>query len=275
MPGNRSVCGACSGELARHLAAVPWLAAHLELTITRQTRIGSGGGSGARERPVPYDDRASRAAELLRDTMLLWAGVLAQGRRRPPGPACAARRCRHRSCESIRYWTEPPSTGMSARWLSVQLDRIERHPGVVEIVEGVRYAVQRAETVVDRPPDSWYAGPCDSCAADMYAEVGATMVQCLGCANSYGAVHRREQLLAAAEDALAPATLAARALTTLGQPVTPERIRKWAERNRITPHGTDPNGAPQYRIGDIRYLLAEMERRTAEWTAAKGDRMSA
>lgn len=235
--GDTAICGPCAGQLARHLADIPWLAAHLTVTLTRQARTGNGSGRRTGdEQPLPYDQRASDAARHLYLTVVHWAG---------------------------RY-IHDGSTAEYARLLSSSLPHLERSDRAADIVTDIADAVQLAEQAIDRPPEQWYAGPCDQCHTDMYADPGATLVTCRGCKSAYGVTGRRGHLLAAAEDTLATATVAARALTSLGQPLTPDRVWKWAERGRITAHGVDPFGRPQYRVGDLRLLLAEAERKTTE-----------
>lgn len=283
MPGTATVCGACTGDLARALGDIPFLSAHLRTALTRQarietetttTRIADGDDDGRqwpgtlRPTPVLYDQRASDAAANLRNTVTTWTRVLLDANPlppRPPGPHCQV--CGHPSCDRIRAGIPPAGdTASCSRWLLRRLAHLQRHPAAVEIVEDILHAVRLAEAAVDRPPEAWYAGPCEQCGTDLYAEPGAAFVHCAGdgCTGVYGVTRLRDRLLAAAEDHLATATLAARALTSLGEPCTPERIRKWAERSRIVAHGVSPAGHPQYRIGDVRALLVEAEQRKAE-----------
>lgn len=278
MPGTATVCGACAGALARALGDVPWLVAHLCVAIIGQAHIGAGsttyrtpdGDDDGRQwpgtlRPTPilYDQRASEAAAQLRTTITTWVRRLLDDSEQPYGPHCEA--CEHPSCDRVRN-ARPPAgdTTSCSRWLLLRLTTLQRHPAAAEIVDGIVKATERAEAAIDRPAEAWYAGPCESCRTDLYAEPGATLVQCKGCPNAYNVTRLREQLLAAAEDTLAPATLAARALTSLGQECTPERIRKWAERKRLTAHGVNGKGDPQYRIGDVRQLLEEAAARQAQ-----------
>lgn len=246
--GDTTICTACAGDLARHLGDIPFLAAHLTITLIRMGRTEQGNTRGdpepverqtpgtLRPTPLPYDPRASDAAHDLYRAVVRW---------------------------SNRYIPNG-TTADYARWLLFNLNHIERSPGAEYIVTDIAEAVEAAERAIDRPPEQWYAGPCDTCRTDLYADPGATLVQCRNCRSAYGVDGRREHLLAAAEDALATATHAARALTSLGQPITPDRIWKWAERGRITAHGIDPMGRPQYRVGDLRALLDEAERKAAE-----------
>lgn len=232
-PGHANVCGACAGQLARNLGNIPMLARQLDITLARQTS--STGGSRSSETPMPYNQAASDAADNLRATLVSWVRIINQ----------------HHHTNYI--WPRDTLTGI-ARWLTGRHTDLCSLHNADEAVDEIGFAVRTAERAIDRPADRWFAGKCD-CDADLYVAPGSPTVTCRDCRHRYDVRERRAWLLEAAEDQLAYAALIAQALTTLGQPVTPERIRKWAERGRIIAHGNDPRGRPQYRVGDVRELL--------------------
>lgn len=244
MPGNATICGACSAELGRALQSVRWLAAELETTLSRQTsKTGSGRSA---ETPLPFDPRASDAAHALRSTLVAWTRVLAEQTGDP--------------------WPEDSCERMAA-WLSERLSWLVSHPAAVEAHGEILAAVRGAERVVDRAADRRYVGPCGAelddggtCDLDLYARPDAAQVTCRACGTAWDVRWRLDRLLDVAEDTLAHAALVAQALTRLGTPVTPERIRKWRARGRLVPHGHDGRGRPLYRIGDVIDLLAERQR---------------
>lgn len=238
MPGTSQICGACAGELARALADVPWLAAQLRVSLTRQTSRSTGGRSATV--PLPYDERAREAAFVLRSALVGWVRVLADPDDQSPDDDLAA----------------------MAGWLSSCHGALIRHPAAEEAHGEITEAVRQAERAIDARAERWYAGPCQ-CGEDLYARPGAALVTCHACAEQYDVAERRSYLLAAAEDTLAGATLIAQALTSLGQPVTPDRMWKWAERGRIVKRGTDLRGKPLYRVGDVIDLLANQSEKVA------------
>ncbi|WP_219517451.1 hypothetical protein [Nonomuraea ceibae] len=97
MPGTARICGACTAELARELDAVPSLDADLDLAISRQSRT-TGGSVGGRssEKPLPWNEHASEAAERLQVILLGWDRVLVASVHPLHGPTCAS--CTHPSC---------------------------------------------------------------------------------------------------------------------------------------------------------------------------------
>lgn len=244
MPGTSQICNACSGQLARHLAEIPFLSHQLDLTLARQNGRGAGGRSTTT--PLPYDQRASLALHWLRSVLASWVILL-----------------------STDDWPADQVPAM-ARWLLARHQHLARHPAAVEALDEIGDAVRRALRVIDRPPECWYAGPCWSeiapgveCGTDIYALPGAVTVRCPCCHADWSVGERRVWLLQAAEDTLAYGALIAQALTSLGQEVTPERIRQWAKRGRIVAHGTDSRGRPQYRVGDVMGLLAGQREKVA------------
>lgn len=74
---DSTVCGACLGQLETALGDVSALATELDVTITRQARIGGGdGGRKSRETPLLFHYRASEDAAVLRNTLASWVRVL-------------------------------------------------------------------------------------------------------------------------------------------------------------------------------------------------------
>jgi LSD1 subclass zinc finger protein len=234
MPGTSQICGACAAQLGRALADVPFLAAQLGVTLARQSSKASGGRSATV--PLPYDQRAAEAAWVLRSALTGWVRLLADDDR--PADDLAS----------------------MARWLTQRHHALTRHPAADEAHGEITSAVRQAERAIDRRAERWYAGRCGDCDTDLYARPGAAMVRCAACPAEYDVDDRRQELLAAAEDTLAGAALIAQALTSLGQPVTPERLRQWAHRGRIVAHGADQRGRALYRVGDVIEVLAGVGR---------------
>lgn len=277
MPGHRPVCGACSSRLLRDLADIPDLAADLEIALTRQTRFGGDGGVltlapddvdpeiglTIRRTPLPWDQRARTAADILKSALMGWHRVLSEGARRVYGPLCAD--CVHPSCEWADLDREVPDTltGLST-WLLRHHVRLMRHPAVAEAVDELTDAIRQARRAIDRPAGTWYAGPCvadteeGECGADLYARHGADTITCT-CGARYDTGKRQAWLLDKADDHLGTATEIARALNALHSDLTPSKVRGMAHRGRILARGRDPLGRPTYRVGDVLDLLAGVD----------------
>lgn len=76
------------------------------------------------------------------------------------------------------------------------------------------------------------------------------MVTCR-CGTTWPVEERRTWLLREAEHVLGTATELARALSGLGEHITPSMIRGYAHRRRLANRGTDETGRPLYRLGDV------------------------
>jgi hypothetical protein len=77
------LCLGCTHQLVKVLAEAPALAVELETTRRRQSRTG-GQGSGvvtrSTVRPLPWDENASQAADLLQSTLVAWAKLVHEER---------------------------------------------------------------------------------------------------------------------------------------------------------------------------------------------------
>lgn len=251
--GDAQLCRDCRDRLRDDLVHVADLAADLVVVLTRRTRAGARVGARSAETPVPFDQRATPAATVLRDVMRRVAGAA--------GMVDAAR----------------SSSVTCADWLRSNLRRVVQLDVAWDIAEAVAYQVDQVRRVCDRPADLIYIGRCggqsgtssDGCVEDLYARPGAPYVRCRGCGTNVDVTTRQEWLLRVLEDHLATATEIARAVSRLGEPVKAERIRKWAERGRVEKRGERPRGQngkpdPLYRVGDVLdLLLAEAARKEA------------
>lgn len=254
-PGHHNVCRACALDLLRALADIPSLEHHLELARSRQVRFGDQDGSRSSETALNWDPRASDAIAALRSALVGWYRLLAVDEPRP-GPICRA--CSHPSCRWIHRTRPPADTlGAIAVWLHRQHRAFLAHEAVAEAVDEIDGAVRRARRTIDRPPATWYAGPCslDGCTADLYARHGEDVIKCRSCGGTHSAMLREQWLMRQVADQLGTATEIARALAGFHPGLTPDMLRGYAGRLRLFPFGVDDLGRPLYLFGDVRDLL--------------------
>ena len=175
----------------------------------------------------------------------------------PVHPACL-----HISCSTARR-SRPPADHVSACcvYLLGHANWIRTQHWAPEIIDEMQHIEGQLRRMVDRPADKWFAGPCDTCERDLYAKVGAASVECAECDLVYDVDARRVWLLEQAQDRLLTAAELARAVSWLGtEPLTGERVRKWAQRGRITARGHvmhRGNEIPTYLVSDAVELLAQ------------------
>lgn len=245
------VCETCADRLSRALGDVPALVDELEVTITKQRALPTEGGSAASETALPWHEKAADARRALHGLLAMWSRF------------CEEEHVRH-SSPRVRPLDEHDDNLVAlSRWLLWRVDGLTLHDIGPEAVEEITDAVAECHRIIDRRPDRWYAGPCTEttddlreCGADLYARRTVGEVRCRDCGAVYDVEKRRRWLLDEAEDRLADAATVARAVSWLGaEPLNPGRVRKWAERGRITAKGHDGR-RPLYRIGDAIDLLA-------------------
>lgn len=250
MAVGRSCCQACENLLVADLDAIPGLAEDLDLTETRQTRIGApGGGSGGAG--LAWDERARKAHDHLDHVLEDWIAEL----RRDPA-----------------LWDGPrDETASMARWLNHYRNYLLRHPAMDEALGQIRTAVKQAMWAIDLPAETWFAGPCNTplkddegvetgeiCQADLHARHGAKQIICRACKADHEIDYRYAYVMEQARDRLGTATEIARALSGFGENVSASTIRWWASADsgrRLTARGTDRRGQPTYRIGDVIKLI--------------------
>lgn len=229
------LCHRCTDNLVVDLKALEWLSGELETTLTRQHRFGGLSGAVARsaEKPVPFHPGASQALSQLKSELHWWCAAFGA----PVEPEWSPRK-------TIRTILINMPTMTRSR---------EDSGAFAEVVEQL---VMRARQVVDRPPDQWYAGPCE-CGRDLYSTARRGEITC-ECGQVYDIEARRSHLLDAIEDQLVPTSMLCRALVMLGRELKSEQVRQWVARGKLTqfpPHPSDPNKRPRYRVGDVVNLI--------------------
>lgn len=269
---DQILCRACITELDTALTAVPGVVDDLITMLTRQTATSDRVGGGSNERPLPFDQAASRLLHELHRTLAGWVHEV-RIPTRPAGPTCD--RCQHPSCDRIRFALPVADHPVPmAAWLHERLPRLAGYPNAVELATDLHDVIDAARDAVDLPY-RFYLGGCETpgCVevvtegsrrferpTALYAsDPDAVTVRCRHCDRAYDVADRKASMLVTASERLASATEISRALTSLGEPVTPERIRKWKERGRLVARGLNPEEHPLFRIGDVQELLAEAE----------------
>lgn len=256
------VCGTCADQAAEALRAVAGdgrlqgLDADLEVTFTRQARIGDGGRRGS-VTPLPWHPGAAESIAEVRAVLVGWCRVLHGD---------------HPDADGA--WPADTLADMAV-WLCARVEALRHHPGGSEAIGEIVDVVARAVRVVDRPPERWYAGVCGApaegghCEVDLYARADAAMIACPVCGTQWDVAERRRWLLDLAEDVLAYPVMIAQALSNLGTPVTPVMITRWVQAGRLIDHGRDGAGHRLYRLGDVIDLAHEHARRQNDRRAGR------
>jgi hypothetical protein len=236
------ICGACADSLAAALDFAARIAPDLDDAIARQLKHGSGGRRTGDEQPLPYDQRASVAASVLRNELYGWVRELRGDSDAWPG-----------------Y-----DIGPCARWLADHMAAAAQHPKAADMLHEVRRAVDRAAMVLDGPPPRQYAGPCPICGYDVLGKPGSAIARCTQCGHAVEVRAQQDAMRAAMDDMLFTAAQLVSMAAALGQPVSEHTVRSWVRRRQLVARGEWPrdHGEPSatYRFGDVLILIARSQR---------------
>lgn len=255
--GDAFLCTACTRTLAADLTEIADLLVELEITRTRQDRIGS--DDPIRRHTVdgvlPWKEAAAEAHWLLATTTLCWCRMVLDR----IGPDQAD----HVGATAAQW----------SGWLARHAHLIRLMPDAGECATEIGVSVDVARRAVDLPPAQVYVGPCDGllppgpsgvggrCTLDLYVRGNADTVTCPDCDTEHNLDRRRTYLLAKAQDHLAPLPTISRALSSwLERQVTPSMLRGYVARNRLVSRGLDRQGRALYRVGDAVSVVIDVWR---------------
>ncbi len=246
------LCHEDTSRLERELGDVAAIVAELDVTLSKQARIGNAGPSGLARERTPINVGAMTVADDLQNTLTTWARDVGTGH------LCAP---------------YPPSPAVHAAFALLRnIDAIRRHPAVAELFDEVTDAIAQARRAVDRPADRIYLGQClvetpdeegrvVTCLEEIWARADAHEVQCRTCGVTHEVMERRRWLLLKAQDMLFTVRDASHMLGDVGGiEVTQARIRGYLHRGRLVyrPGGT------MIRLGDLlAIVVSEGEKRSA------------
>jgi hypothetical protein len=251
------LCHEDTTRLERELGDVAAIVGELDITLSKQARIGVAGAPGLARERTPINVGAMQAADNLGNVLTTWARDVAP--------------------ELWDRW-EPRSTRhepltSSARILLSHVPAIRRHPAVVELVDEISDAIHQARRAVDRPADRVYLGQCYvetpdpdgrqvTCLAELYARPTASEVQCKVCGAEHEVGERRAWLLTRAADMIVTVKEASQYLGEVGGiKVSQASIRSYLHRGKLAYRPGVDNGI---RIGDLlTVVLDESERKSA------------
>ncbi len=242
--GAGLLCAAETGRLERDLGDVAAIVADLDISLSKQARIGNSSGPGglARER-TPINVGAMQVADNLGNVLTTWArDVVSEHLSAPTPPAPSV----HAAFALLRH-----------------IDAIRRHPAVDELMDEITDAIAQARRIVDRPADRQYLGQCMvefegvACTEEVYARQGAGHTTCKVCGITHDVAERQLALLAEAHDRLFTVQEAAQVIGSFGErPITESTIRNYISKGQIGYHGK-VGGKSVIRLGDLLIVIAE------------------
>ncbi|MGH3693248.1 MAG: hypothetical protein ACRDRX_04480 [Pseudonocardiaceae bacterium] len=275
VPDGGAICSTCADGLMRQLRDVPELLEHLFITYAKQDKIGlsSQGHRGKlAEAPLPVRLDITRVIDGLSNELVTWARVLVDhhGWDVPNPP----RRRPHNGQRGVVIPTSSPAVDLAcyaATWLAQHVGHLRMHPAALEAYRDLTGAIEAAEPALDRPERQLYIGDCALCSGPLYAPLDATATRCERCGTHVADLPHRWD---AAKRRLRgyPATAADIAgwiATLYGVAIQEATIRKWHEREVITPVdwvslvAAGKRKVPRFRIGAVIDRAEKAKRRKA------------
>ncbi len=247
------LCSGCTNALAVNLQSIPDLLDELDATARRQSvmpvsAIGDPAcmhdgdcGCGVW---LPWNERASRCADELRNAVTSWTRAL---------------------CDDLGVVIPLAAVTRGAEWLASVIRAIRQRPWAGDCAEDIRGLIERGWLAVDRSEERFYAGPCGAvteggaCTYRLWARSEDTMVKCRQCGTIYSVLERQERLYAAAADITQTATELASTITLIRRErFSASTVRTWAFRGELPRVNHDPDVAA-YRLGDVLALIKRAE----------------
>lgn len=211
------LCSEDTAALVTMLAAVPELVRQLDVAVSKQAKVATGGkaGKGSAHEKTPINF----GAMAVRDTLLIRAAT----------------------CTDINAVRRDPDAATI----------------VTGIGKAVKAAYRTIDRLQERHylGQCMYEEDGATCHAEVWAKQGAHQVTCTQCGITHEVHERRAWLLLQAEDLICTPREAARYVGEVGGiEVGHQRIRNYIDRKRI-PVRPSPDGVKRFRLGDLLELL--------------------
>jgi hypothetical protein len=244
------LCGRHLSELRTTLHRLPGLVHDLEITITKQDKMGGSVGSSGQggAKPLILNVDAAEVLRSLRATLLTWTHAVYRDTGDTPASF------------AIRDMTKLLSDTLN--------QRVTKQP-VGALYTDILHAARCATRAVDLPPTTaglQYAGPCGAvfpndvvCSHQLWARPREENIVCARCGTEWNVPDRRDGALEAAEEILATADSISRALTAQGMSVTAQMIYHWKHRGKLKAAGTNKANQPVYRVGDVLDIIDQIQ----------------
>lgn len=258
------LCTLCAKELGALLGDLPWLLRQLDITVTRQDKLGTASVGKSSDNPSPVNIGAMELARNLRDQL----GTLVRDL------------CESRGLEvPDKKWT----TVNLAGWLEINLQTIACSEDAGEVYDEIRHATDAILGAINRTSRMW-CGPCTTvvahdpngadieCGIDLYAdrENLAEMIQCPKCRMF---CEPRVQLLNTIKRGdLLPEAKLLEIMDSLGEKVSRNRFYDWIKAGSLRPRGYVHHGrivAERIRREDLR-VFSLSQARQLRWRETEG-----
>lgn len=257
------LCQLCGKELSALLSDLPWLCDQLEVTVTRQDKLGLASVGKSSDNPSPVNVGAMELARNLRNQL----GTIIRDLCEPsnyPVPVCY-------------------TNAAMARWLGGNIASIACSAAAGDTYDEIRAATDAILAVINRTSRMW-CGPCTTviahdpngadieCGIDLYADRYnlAEMIQCPKCRRF---IEPRQQLLATIKRGdLLPENKLLEIMDSLGEKLSRRRLYEWISAGSLRPRGYVHHGRivpERIRRGDPRVFSLSQARQLL-WRDTEG-----
>lgn len=257
------LCQLCTKELSALLSDLPWLLRQLDITVTRQDKLGTATVGKSSDNPSPINVGAMELARNLTNQLSTIVRAL---------------------CEPTHHAVpETEDNAILARWLSLHLGAISCNEDAGHIYTEIRQATDAIVTAINRTSRMW-CGPCTTvvahdpngadieCGIDLYAdrENLGEQIQCPKCRTFY---EPRLQLLNTIKRGdLLPEAKLLEIMDSLGEKLSRRRLYDWINAGSLRPRGYVHHGrivAERIRRGDPRVFSLSQARQLL-WRETQG-----
>jgi len=258
------LCTLCAKELQALLSDLPWLLRQLDITVTRQDKLGTAQVGKSSDNPSPINVGAMETARSLRGQL----GTIVRD-------MCETRG----ATVPDRAWT----SSLLAAWLASNVSAIACSEGAGEVYDEIRSATDAILAAINRTSRMW-CGPCTTvvahdqtgadieCGIDLYAdrENLAEQIQCPKCRMF---CEPRLQLLNTIKRGdLLPEAKLLEIMDSLGEKVSRNRFYDWIKAGSLRPRGYVHHGrivAERIRREDLR-VFSLSQARQLRWRETEG-----
>lgn len=241
---DANLCFECQRGLHEKLGNAAIFARQLQLSITRQSKTGGPREGGkSTETPLPFDDNASEADWVMRQTLIAWSNEI----------------------QLLTVYSETWTTMGIALWLRMHVRQLARLGSAGQCFDEIDQALTLAVRAVDRKPVRLYLGHCQ-CGQELFGDPDVPEYSCLRCGVDHDTNTRRIANQQQARDVVVTANEAAVYLgAVFGIRLRVSRIQNWGTRGKVP--RVEVAGLYLYRLGDV----LDAARETASGVRTLGD----
>lgn len=252
------LCDGCEQRFTATLADLGALDEELSVTMTKQRAAATSGGAKSSDKGLPWHDKAAEARRALHGLLVSWVRLCEEEDVRGPEIDFPAD-----TIPSLASWLATRVHGLALR--DVGPEAMDEITDAAAECHRVIFWKRRSRTYlgtcghVDTDPDEYGIANLEPCPGEVYAEEGEQVGECDLCGQGVTVVIRKAEIDRRLDDRLCtPAEIATYAVH-LGLDVPREKVRQrvnyWHRHKRIEQKGSNDDGAPLFKYGDVRGML--------------------